>query len=82
MQDETLHAEYSYPFEKVNVDIFYLDVKHYCVAVDDFPNFAEINPLPTISSRDVIIALKQGCQTGGSRSNIFRVRILWHSANA
>ena len=54
-----LHAESSYPFEKVGVDIFDLNGKHYLVTVDYFSNFAEIDVMPTISSRDVIIALKR-----------------------
>ena len=54
-----LHAEGSYPFEKVGVDIFDLNEKHYLVTVDYFSNFAEIHVTSTISSRDVIIALKR-----------------------
>ena len=55
-----LHGEGSYPFEKVGVDIFDLNIKHHLiVTVDYFSNFAEIDVMPIISSRDVIIALKR-----------------------
>ena len=54
-----LHAKGSYPFEKVGVNIFDLNKKHYLVTVDYFSNFAEIDVMPTIFSRDVIITLKR-----------------------
>ena len=54
-----LHAEGSYPFEKVGVDIFELNGKLYLVTVDNFSNFVEIDVMSAITSREVIFALKR-----------------------
>jgi len=53
-----MHAERSYPFEKVGVDIFKLSRQYNLVTVDYFSNFTKIDVMPTISSREVIFALK------------------------
>ena len=58
-------AEGSYPFEKVGTDLFEFSGKHYLVTVDYFSNFVEIDVMPSISSSDVIFALKrQFCRYG------------------
>ena len=54
-----MHAEGSYPFEKVEIDLFEFNGKHYFVTVDYFSNFSEIDVMPSISSRDVIFSLKR-----------------------
>ena len=63
-----LPAEGSYLFEQVGVDMFELNGKHYPVTVDHFLNFAEIDVMPIISSRDVIVTLKRHlCRYGISK---------------
>ena len=54
-----MHAEGSYPLEKVDVDIFEFNGKHYLVTVDYFSNFAEIDVMPFLLFREVIFALKR-----------------------
>ena len=49
------------PFAKVGVDIFEYDRKHYLVTVDYFSNFAEIDVLPSLTAKQVIITLKSHC---------------------
>ena len=54
-----MHAEGSYPFEKVGIDLFEFNGKHYLVTVEYFLNFSEIDVMPSTSSHDVIFNLKR-----------------------
>ena len=54
-----MHAEGSYPFERVGIGRFEFNGQHYLVTVNFFSNLAEIDVMPSISSRDFIFALKR-----------------------
>ena len=54
-----MHAEGTYPFEKVGINLLEFKGKHYLVTVDYFSNFSKIDVMPSISSRHVIFTLKR-----------------------
>ena len=53
------HAEGSTPWQKIGLDLFELNGKHYLIAVDYFFNFIEIDLLTSMTSSRVIALLKK-----------------------
>lgn len=53
------HAEGSTPWQKIGLDLFELNGKHYLIAVDYFSSFIEIDLLTSLTSSRVIALLKK-----------------------
>lgn len=53
------HAEGSTPWQKIRLDLFELNGKHYLIAVDYFSSFIEIDLLTSLTSSRVIALLKK-----------------------
>ena len=60
-----------YPWQRIAVDLFELNGKHFMVQVDTFSRFLEISYLPTTSSAAVIAKIKNSFARFGTAQEVF-----------